>query len=440
MKFVILLVLIYLAYNIIRTQDYERFKFIFLGFVFFPSITPIPSAGLDAHRFLILSFLFSLFVHNEFKKIRSIPLAWILLLMLISGFLTGYMDSRISAFSKFWKPFSRFLVEFGLVYIGYCTFLTLDAAAKMERLLVRVALIVGAYGLLTLIVGTDVYGLIMSTVIDESFTDFTPTLSGRMRICSFLMNSHIYGSYCCSMGLFMSYIQAKRGWAQIEKLTFVLMIIGLLISGSRSSLMGFVIGEIILIVFSSNANTFVKRIAVIVISAFFVCQIPMVKDKVISITSLFNPNAEQTSGSTIEGREMQYDVSMQIFSLNPIWGNGYDYWGEVTANDEYWKKEGIYGAESYIFILLIERGLVQIIIILVFTLLLLFLLLLKSKKVRLENVFALSLFICFVSISIMTGNTGKWPLFLPLLGLFLNTDNVEYFKNLYYYDESMPKE
>ena len=431
MKYVILLILIYFAYNIIRKQDYERFKFIFLGFVFFPSITPVPSAGFDAHRFLILSFLVSLFLHRDIKKICSIPLVWILFLLLISGLLTGYMDNRISGFSKFWKPFSRFMVEFGLLYIGYCTVLAQKTISKTIKLLVKVAFVVGIYGLVTLITRTDVYSLLMSSVIDESFCDFTPSLSGRMRIVSFFMNSHIFGSYCCCMGLFLSYLQARRRWKRLEKLTFFLMLIGLLISGSRSSLMGFVIGEILLVVWGTKTKAFIKRLAVISISSILICQIPVVNDKVNSITSLFNPNAKQVEGSSIDGRENQYEVSLLIFSQNPIWGNGYDYWGEVVANDRYWAKEGIYGAESYIFILLIERGLVQIVIISVFFLLLLFTLFVRCKEEKLENVFALSVLISFLAISIMTGNSGKWPLFLPLLGLLLNKKNVECLR--YYY-------
>lgn len=440
MKYAVLFLLIYLAYKIVRYKDYERFKFAFLGLIFLPSITPVPSAGLDAHRFILFSFFVSLFVHHEIKKVYRIPLAGILLLLLISGFMTGYMDSRISAFSKFWKPLSRFVVEFGLIYIGYCSFLTHRTALKTERLLVRVALICGVYGLLTLIVRTDIYSLLMSSVVGEDFGDFSPTFSSRLRICSFLMNSHIFGSFCCCMGLFLLYLQVKRGLEQTEKITFALMLICILLAGSRSAMVGFVIGGLVFVLLEARSKKIVRHLTLVAIASLVALQIPMIKEKVNSITSLFNPNAEQIGGSTIDGRENQYEVSLLIFSQNPIWGNGYDYWGEVAATDEYWKKEGIYGAESYIFILLIERGLVQIVIISVFFVLLMLLFLVRCKQAKLENTIALSLLVSFLAISVMTGNTGKWPLFLPLLGLFLNTDNVEYFKNLYYYDESMPKE
>lgn len=422
----------FLAYEIFIHKDYERFKYIFLGLVFIPSITPIPSAGLDAHRFFIICFLGSLFLHKELKKLKRAPMVWISVALLVSGFMTGYMDDRISSFSKFWKPFSRYLVEFGLIYIGYCTFLSEQAAAKLQRFIVKVAMVVGAYGVITLITRTDVYAMLFSSVIDDSFCDFSPIFSGRMRICSVLMNSHIFGAFCCSMSLYLSYIISKRESDKTTKVAFVLMLIGLIISGSRSAFMGFVIGAAVLVVLGTKSRKLAKRISLICVACFFALQIPAVKEKVNSITSLFDANAEQTGGSTIEGRENQLDVSMLIFSQNPIWGNGYDYWGEVAMNDTYWKEQGIYGAESYVFILLIERGLVQIVVIVLFFVACLGMFLIRRKRVRSENAFAFSLLASFLAISVMTGNTGKWPLFLPLLGIFMNIGNVEKLKRISY--------
>ena len=432
MKYLIILMVLFLAYQIVRRKDYERFKYIFLGFIFIPGVTPIPSSGLDAHRFFIACYLISLASHRELRKMKHAPVHWISIALLVACFMTGYMDDRISMFSKFWKPLSRYLLEFGLLYIGYCTFMAMRDTAKLQRFLVKVALVVGGYGLLTLVTRIDVYSMLFSSVIDDSFCDFSPELSGRMRICSFLMNSHIFGSFCCSMGLYLSYLMEKGKVDRLAKITFALMLIGLLISGSRSALMGFAIGAVLLVVLGSNSKKLVKRVSLIALTSLFVLQVPVVKEKVDSITSLFDENAEQIGGSTIDGRENQLEVSMMIFSQSPIWGNGFDYWGEVVMGDEYWKEQGIYGAESYIFILLIERGLVQIAVISIFFAACLLLFWKRRRQVKFENAFAFSLLASFLAISVMTGNTGKWPLFFPLMGLFMNVGNVECFKRISY--------
>lgn len=429
MKYAILLILIYLAYNVVVKKDYERFKYIFVGLIFIPGITPLPSPGLDAHRFLILSFILSLAIHKEFYKFKDFPLGIICVLMIAAGFMTGYMDERISSFSKIWKPLSRFFIEFGFVFIGYLTCLDHFTSKKFITLLTKTSLLVGLYGFVTLIVKVDPYSIIFSSVIEDTFCDFTPSFSGRMRICSVLMNSHIYGSYCCAMSLFLFYLLYKKVLGKTGKFALAFMVIGLITSGSRSALMGFCLGMLFLVVLGTKSRKLAKRIFMIGFVCFGALQVPIVQQKTQSITNLFDPNATQTDGSTIEGRENQFDVSMMIFSQNPIWGNGYDYWGEVVMGNTYWKEQGIYGAESYIFILLIERGLIQIIVITIFFIASLILFLRRLKYAKYENALAFSILISFIGISIMTGNTNKWPLFFPLLGILMNKQNVKYIKN-----------
>ena len=62
-------------------------------------------------------------------------------------------------------------------------------------------------------------------------------------------------------------------------------------------------------------------------------------------------NAEDTQGSSVELREMQFNAAYNEFIKSPIFGNGIG-----AINDLKEKSNEILGAESFIFYALVERG------------------------------------------------------------------------------------
>lgn len=74
------------------------------------------------------------------------------------------------------------------------------------------------------------------------------------------------------------------------------------------------------------------------------------------------------------------------------------------------------GAESYVFILFIERGLIQIVTILLYFVGL-YRYLLRNKCI--ESYLCMALLTAFLVNSIVTGNTYKWIFAMPFVGYYL---------------------
>lgn len=75
--------------------------------------------------------------------------------------------------------------------------------------------------------------------------------------------------------------------------------------------------------------------------------------------SLFNPAvADEGGGSTVEGRQVQFAVAMNMFSENPLFGNGP---GAISVLKNFGNNSDILGAESSIMQILPERGILGLI-------------------------------------------------------------------------------
>lgn len=131
----------------------------------------------------------------------------------------------------------------------------------------------------------------------------------------------------------------------------------------------------------------------------------------------FQDDGGETGGSNIAMRLQQLSFSWDLFLQSPWFGNGFNYfWEYIKVKDNYLSSM-LLGAESYIFILLIERGGILIVLILLY-----FISLIRYfiQCRTLESYFALSLLVAFLVNSIVTGNLYKWIFVMPLIGYYLH--------------------
>lgn len=430
MQVIFLIIILCIGCLIIRKKGIDRFYLYLFGVIFIPSVIPLPFNGLPAHRFFAICFIVSILWHDRKNFKSHIPLLFISILLLISHFFTGYFDDRLSSYSKFWKPLINFINTFFLLYLGYFTIITTCVEWKVFcRKMSNVLIVVCLYGIMTFILRVDPYAELILKIFNIN-SDFTPIYSGdRIRTCSFLFNSHIFAYFCSVWILFYIYFSFKRKLFNKEKITFLLLICCLIISGSRSSLLSVALGGLFFIFFAVNISKTVRYVLIVSVLFIPLSQTTLVQEKLSFITDIFKDDGGKTSGSNISMREQQLEISLMLYSRNPIWGNGFDYFGEVlsTNHDESNSDlKGLLGAESYYFILLIERGLVQIVLIVLFFMQLT-LFLLKRKTINpLEYSLGLSLLLAFIFVSLITGNTSKWEYIFPLLGLLLCFPNIKY--------------
>ena len=355
------------------------------------------------------------------------PLIVLLLFMLASYYMTGIMDDRISLFSKFYKPTITFLRQYGILMIGFCTPMTVKDWNNFFRLLNKVVIVLTFYGLLTLLIGEDPVSMMVADAIGIRHQGFFPVSSARVRICSFMFDSFLYGFFNCVICVLYTYLYFKRGLSSLERVALLCGVASVLLSGSRSMLAGMMIGVAVIVLWGLKSSRIATVALLAVISVPLLLQVPSVRGKISFFTDVVELDGGNTGGSSLDMREIQLEISLAYYEKKPIWGNGFDYYAEVLKSDEILiRKEGLYGAESYLFHLLIDRGLVEIILITSYVLLsLLYMFVVLRPRYKLESSLAASLYVTFIAVSLMTGNYGMWIFCMPLIGIMYNQYNVK---------------
>lgn len=425
MKVILLILILISGLLIIKNKGYNRFKYFLLSIIFLPGSIPLPSPGLGCHRFLILTFFISLVVHQEIKKLKMMPCIIWLILLGISYFGTGLHDTRLLFSTQIWRSFIYFCIEYGVLILGFSTNIDEEEWYKFRNLVFKIALIVGVYGIITFVIRTDPWGDLLAHQfnLNEGTHDFI--ISGlRSRVTSFLLNSHLYGFFSAILCILFSFWLYKTGLSNKEKMIFLITFIGVLLSGSRSSLMTAAIGIGVLSVLGLKLKKFSNYVLIAFLLFIPFSQTDVFQEKTQSLSDIFQEGGGKTGGSSVSMRENQLELSLLLFAQSPIWGNGFDYFSETVGNDDYFLKNGIYGAESYYFILLIERGGIEMVAALLFAIGLMSYFLRKRNKYKLEYSFAISLFVAYIAISFMTGNRAKWEYCFPLIGLLMNKNNI----------------
>lgn len=422
MKLLFFLIVLTFGGLIFYKRGELRLELFLLAVIFIPPIVPYPTSGVNAQRFFILAFWASIVYHNEIGRAKRNVIVPFLLLILISYYLTGFFDNRVTAFSKFWKPTIHFLTEYGLIILGSATLLTANGWSRFRKFVVNVSLVACGYGILTFLINADPYSQSIADIFgDEAGCDFTPLGVLRVRICSFLYNSHKFGYFCAVITIMLTYFHFKVRLSFKERFCLLLVVLSLMISGSRSSLIAAMIGVAIILLLGLRLKRRAQYTLIILLALLPASQLPVVQHSIESLSVIFSDDDRKQTGSSIEMRQNQLEISTVFFAKEPVWGNGFDYYAEIVKPDDaIIKKEGLYGAESYAFILLIERGAVQISAIIVFCVVIIIVFYRNRNVYRLESAAGMALFLSFVSVSITTGNSGKWVFVLPLVGVFLN--------------------
>lgn len=204
-------------------------------------------------------------------------------------------------------------------------------------------------GLLELILGFNPVGLwleangIMNFAeVSEDYVRF-----GMIRCRSLTAWCSTYGVLCgysLIILLFATYYNIVKHKTFIYILS-LLLFVGLLSTGTRSVYLSVAIGFIpLVLLYSSKIKYIFGLLAIcVVIYLFNETLIDAIIDSFV--------NHEDANGSSVEMRESQYDAAYEYFARNPIFGNGIGY--VSTAMQQSPK---LLGAESCIFIIMIDRG------------------------------------------------------------------------------------
>lgn len=177
---------------------------------------------------------------------------------------------------------------------------------------------------------------------------------GMVRARSFF-GIHIAFGIACLMYFWFMQVQYVNKYKYINAIYALvlsfLLVAGVFMANAKTGYIGLVIMLLGLYPIRKFFNFKIMIPLIIAIIVVLVC----FPDYLNNFISLFDPTvAEEGGGSTVQGREIQYAVAMDMFSSNPLFGNGP---GAIGALKQFGNNAAILGAESSLMQILPERGL-----------------------------------------------------------------------------------
>lgn len=406
MSIVIILIILICGYNIIKNIGQKRFNwFICSMLIFSSSIILLDKPQLPCHRFLIICFWLSILRNKEFR-FKKFPLTIPLIIYIIGLLIIGFNSPYLSLFYKIYKPFVLLLDTY---FILLLTCYGIKNETFNSKAIVNTLFFVTIYGVLTFIIHSNPIQELIATAFGNSLlSDYY--WGDRIRICSTWSHPIAYGLICSALFYeFLPYISEKK-----IKVLLLLLVFNVLICGSRTSLAAFLLMGGIFIMFKYKVSKSIIRVVAVMILAlpiyFFV---PIVQEKVDSVVSTVNGN-DTLGGSSLEMRESQTEATMLIVSESPIFGHGYDYIQEGLGygTDDFKGDWHLLGFESYMYIILIERGFCG----LVFEIIILLSILIYAYKKRMIDRVNCSLVLaCCIGYMFFSISTGTLDTKIPIM-------------------------
>ena len=422
MQLLFIALLLGIASLLIWYSGMRRMIIFIIGISFIPYFISIPSPFLPSYRLFCLAVLISavLRVNTFIVQLRKLPCIWVLLLVLFSYLMTAIMDQRLGTKDAGWKAIMAFVDTYLMIAVGYFSLYNNRQLRPLNHVLIVLSIILSVYGLLSGVIGKDFYGQIIGRVFGAE-SDFTPLRSlSRTRLTSFLFDPHLYGFF--SSTLFTTILILNKGRLLSRPyilISLFLLLCGVVFSGSRSSLIAMMAAITIYVVLKRDFKLLIRYFFLLFVTGSLALAIPVTREKILSVADAFtSADGGKTEGSNQNMRERQLEISLYLFQQNPVWGNGFSYFNEVLKPDEdLIYKQGLLGAESYLFVLLIEGGMVQMICIGIFFLFLLAYFLFNLNAHPNYALWGITILIQFLIVVFITGAFCRWQFALPLVGL-----------------------
>lgn len=299
---------------------------------------------------------------NNESFLFMVPMIVILLSYLLSS-----VFGIIQATSGIMTMVKYFVSGFGMVFLAQKV---LNSQVDL-KLFIRCSVVVGI--LISLL------GLSESILKDNLWLDFVyfnspndETTAGRMfylppsvgggleirygmvRARSFF-GIHITYGFACLMYFWLLLIVIRNHWkylsTKILSLTSILLLAGVFMANAKTGYVGLVILMLGLYPLAKIFNIKIIFPILLGIIVIMVC-FPQYLN---NFYSLFDSSlAEEGGGSTVSGREIQFMAAINMFEMNPIFGNGP---GAISILRNFGNNGDILGAESSWMQILPERGL-----------------------------------------------------------------------------------
>jgi hypothetical protein len=413
-----------IGFGIIRLKGTARLILFLAGVIFLQDKISLFNLA-TIHQFFIYVLILAEFTDpKSLKNIKSFPLLIPLIIVFVGFICNGMFDSNHAFVTNAKKVIDAFSSSFLIMYLFYSNFKKDTDWNKFYNFILISSTILCVYGIFNYLTKSNPYDNLLSNVYHtpSAFDQYANGSDGRFRINSFTSHPIYYGYLLGVLLLFAlcHFINVSK-----KKKTYIVAIIliftNLLLTNSRTPLIATFFGIVSFLVLSLNENLKFE----IALYTFFVCvalyNIPFVQTKINSSIDIFQSGGEKTSGSNLDMRSKQFDASYKVFLKNPIMGNGLGYiidgLGFNLKDDTY--DSDFKGFESYIYVLLIEQGLIGIISNIIFFVWAGVYFLRQRVNSKPFGGLGFSIILMFLIFITGTGAMGSWFITMGALGILI---------------------
>ena len=420
MEFTIILVTLFCGIQIFLKQSEKRLNWFICSMLLLGYASFIERPHIPANRFFLIMMVLSMWKHHEFHNIRF-PLKIPFIIYLIGLFVISFNAVHLSLFYKIYKPLMLLLETYGMILVGY---VSAQSCRCISKPVVSVLFIVLLYGVFTLITQSDPYRYIINPQ-DANFFVNQYLFGSRTRVASTWSHPISYGFICCVF-FFVCLTERRR----IEKYKYLLFLLlfSIFFCGSRTVLLCFLLMGLCYIMAFFKISKQVQYVTIAAtIGLLSILFIPTISSKMDQFVETVQ-GKDNSSGSSLDMREMQLEASLAIATQFPITGGGLDYAREVMGfgtdewNKEY--REELQGLESIAYTILIERGLVGIIIELIMICAILWYALKQRNWDKTDARMMLTLEIGFIVFALSTSTLDTWILTMFFIGFYMRNIHI----------------
>lgn len=427
MAILLLVITIFCGYKIICTKGNSRFNW-FLGstLLIYSDFILLNKPHVTSSFFLVLCYFASLIKHKEFV-FKQIPLKKVWVVYLIGFAIISINAVQLTTFAKVWKPVALFINTYFILFLGY---FSKSSFKGFDKTMSSIIILMCIYGFVTLVLKDDI---LRSLVTPDYLRQYY--FGDRVRVASTCFHPIAYG-FVCSVLFLLVFAYNKTPF---RRCLLLCLLASVFLCGSRTALVSLIVIMAIYITFGLNKTKKIKVVASIcTVVLFLVLFVPPVSNKLVDIVdSAMGKSSQQ--GSSMEMRQGQLDASLAIASQFPETGGGFDYIQESLGfgkdiDSSYWKEYGdLYGFESYLYKIIIERGIVGAIIEIVVLMGLILWILSKRLVNKQYCALAVAILVSFIVFSLMTGTLNTWLISMFFIGIYMRKlHDIERQKKLIY--------
>ena len=354
------------------------------------------------------------------------------ILLIYFGYIIVSLNSGKLMIDSLSYTHALILDNFAITYIIYRTFHSPKDISQIINIVILEYLIISIYGIYTWLLNSNPYLDFLSSSANQGYRELVFNYSEQVRsgvygrVQSTFYHPISYGGHLaivCSLIIYQLYSVEKK-LKPLYLITIGLIILNIIITNSRSPLIFLLIVVIpFFIVFKKNRILLIILPLVFYLSVGVFPQLLKINyiDTINSALSFgFSTKENSIKGSSIEVRMLQTDISLNYFNQSPLVGFGGTKIREIVT---FQTDKDLSGAESFLFELLIETGLIGFFIygFLFIRLIYIFLKIRTKSNPELKYIshLGLSLVIGFLVLIIMTGRMGTMFFFFFVITIYL---------------------